>query len=47
MRLIGSRIDRARGLGRTRRLVIGGEQVLPLALSLFAERGIEIEAAER
>jgi uncharacterized protein YjbI with pentapeptide repeats len=39
----GSRLDGLRGMGPAKRVVIAGDQVLPLALGMFADLGIEIE----
>jgi uncharacterized protein YjbI with pentapeptide repeats len=42
-RLNGSTIEGLRGAGALRSVVIGTEQVLPLALAIFADLGITIE----
>ena len=42
-RLIGSTLDGVRGATALSGVVIGGEQVLPMALSMFTELGITIE----
>jgi uncharacterized protein YjbI with pentapeptide repeats len=46
LRLIGSRLDGVRGAMSMGGVVVAGEQVLPLALSLFSELRIEIQNDE-
>jgi uncharacterized protein YjbI with pentapeptide repeats len=46
LRLVRSRLDGVRGAMRMGGVVIGGEQVLPVALSLFADLHIEIQNEE-